>query len=94
MIIDAYTHMFHSTYTERLAEIGGTWVTKKVTEARDLIQRKPQLIDVEQRLTASRRLLLPAPSNPPPYVLAYSPHLESDISHPNRIPIHVHSDLT
>ncbi len=50
MIIDAYSHMFHSTYIERLTEIGGTWVAKKVAEARNLVRRKSQVIDVGQRL--------------------------------------------
>ncbi len=55
MIIDAYAHMFHKTYIERLTEIGGTWVKKKITEAQGIIKRKPLIIDVEQRLAQLSR---------------------------------------
>jgi len=77
MIIDAHAHMFHTTYLERLAEIGGRWAAKKVDEARDLVQRKPQIIDVGQRLTQLTRNSIDLQVVTPPHHL-YSNLLPDD----------------
>ncbi|MFC2044627.1 amidohydrolase family protein [Chloroflexota bacterium] len=51
MIIDANTHMFHSSLIEQLNSIGGTWAKKKAaTEQKALAQGNPYRTDVAQRV--------------------------------------------
>lgn len=55
MIIDAYTHMFHSSYLVWLAEQGGARGRKRAAGMQESVQRKPQSMDVGQRLAQLNR---------------------------------------
>ncbi|MFC1932430.1 amidohydrolase family protein [Chloroflexota bacterium] len=69
MFIDAYSHMFHKTYIARLNDIGGSWATEKVDEAEGIIRRKPQIIDVEERLAQLYRNEIDFQVVTPPHLL-------------------------
>lgn len=86
MIIDAYSHMFHGTYIERLSKVGGTWVAKKVDEARVLVRRKPQLVDVHERLAQLDRnsfdfQVVTPPHNLYSYLLPEDPDKQLTLAH-------------
>ena len=79
MIIDAHTHMFHSTYLEQLARMGGAWAKKKVAEAVNMARRKPHVMDIEQRLAQLDRNSIDFQVVTPPHVL-YSNLLPADVT--------------
>jgi aminocarboxymuconate-semialdehyde decarboxylase len=55
MIIDAHTHMFHTTYLEYLAKDGGDWGKKKVAHALAIAKGRTHLTDVGERLAQMER---------------------------------------
>jgi len=55
MIIDAHTHMFHEKSLEDFANLGGDWAKKKVEELSALVQKKPALVNVQDRLGFQER---------------------------------------
>ncbi|MFC2072140.1 amidohydrolase family protein [Chloroflexota bacterium] len=50
MIIDAHTHMFHSSYLEWMEEKGGNEVKKRAAIMRQSLRRRPHQMDVGLRL--------------------------------------------
>ncbi len=50
MIIDAYSHMFHSSYLEWLAKMGGAEAKKRAAGMQESVRRRPHFMDVGKRL--------------------------------------------